>query len=180
MADKYNVNRLAFRHARIANGLCRDCGKSPYLPEKVVCEPCMRARTLRQSNYKKKRNENQLCRKCGGDLELNRLTSSLCQKCAAAQIERARQVRRRNKERVLNYFGGKCCHCEINDFRVLTLDHVNGGGNLDRKGVRTYAPSWYAKLYLLIIKNKFDLLPKLQILCYNCHAIKDLCPWWLK
>lgn len=180
MPDKYNTNRLAFRHARIKAGLCRDCGHVPHLPEKVVCEPCMKARSVRAERFKKKRNENQLCRKCGTDLELNRLDKQYCQNCSDAQTERARNVRRRNKELVLNYFGAKCCHCNISDFRVLTLDHVEGGGNLDRKGVKTYAPGWYAKLYLLIIKKKFDRLPKLQILCYNCHAIKDLCPWWLK
>lgn len=175
-----NDQKYIYRAERILAGFCRDCGAAPPLPDRVVCEPCMKARTFRGNRFKDKRNANQLCSRCGNDLELNRLSKKYCLKCSNAQTETCRQARKRNKEIVINYFGGKCLHCNISDIRVLTLDHVNGDGHLERKGKRTYAVAWYAKLYALIIKKKFDLLPTLQLLCYNCHAIKDLSPWWTK
>ena len=71
----------------------------------------------------------------------------------------------RNKERIKvieHYSNGKnCCSiCGINDMDVLTVDHVNGGGNQERKNTthhtcRYLIRSGYPKGY--------------RILCMNCN-----------
>jgi hypothetical protein len=67
------------------------------------------------------------------------------------------------RNQVLDLYGRKCNHCSYDsDARILQLDHVNGGGTIERKrlghrGIRRKA-----------LKN-----PELyQLLCPNCNWIK--------
>ena len=84
----------------------------------------------------------------------------------------------RKRKLIFHYSNGlMCCmnhHCEVpngaKDIRVLTLDHINGGGKkqereLRRKGINFY--DW-------LIKNNFpeEMKGQLQVLCHNCQEIK--------
>lgn len=65
-------------------------------------------------------------------------------------------------------YGGKCVHCNINDFEVLDIDHISNDGANDRKnGLFGY------NLYRYLKKNKW---PKdnFQLLCKNCNWKKEL------
>jgi hypothetical protein len=78
------------------------------------------------------------------------------------QKERACNARLR--ARVIQGYGGKCKCCGENDWDLLCIDHINGGGrkhreSLDRKGG--------APLNRWIIKNAFPDF--LRILCANCN-----------
>lgn len=58
--------------------------------------------------------------------------------------------------------GGNCCEiCQENDIDVLTIDHVDGGGNQHRKTI----PHQHIAPYL--IKNNFP--EGYRILCMNCN-----------
>lgn len=59
----------------------------------------------------------------------------------------------------------KCQHCGITDARVLTIDHIDGGGVAHRKEIGASMT-----FYNWIIKNNFP--PGFQILCANCQHIK--------
>lgn len=69
----------------------------------------------------------------------------------------------RNRLEVLNALGGKCIRCGIDDWRVLQIDHINGGGNKERKQV-TSIDRYYKDM--LLTPEKY------QVLCANCHQIK--------
>lgn len=56
-----------------------------------------------------------------------------------------------------------CTKCGVSDIRVLTLDHVNGGGHKQIRETHTSLPQW-------IINNNFP--EGFQVLCYNCQFIK--------
>lgn len=180
MADQYNASRFAFRADRIAKGLCRDCGKVPPLSERVVCHDCMKTRTRRGNAFKDARQQKGFCTKCGAFKGEDRVIYRYCLRCSTIQVELARQNRKRNKEFIVNYFGGKCIVCNENNICCLSLDHLDGDGNLDKKsinGEKQISAAWYAKLYLLIKAGK-ELPRRLQLLCFNCHAKKDLQSWW--
>lgn len=67
------------------------------------------------------------------------------------------------RAKALKTLGDKCTRCGISDYRVLQVDHVNGGGTrLGRLGQKGYA------LYIDVVRNP----EKYQCLCANCNWIK--------
>lgn len=70
-----------------------------------------------------------------------------------------------------HYCGGevKCKHCETNELYLLTIDHVNGGGNKHRKA--TGMKTGY-NCYCWLKRNSFP--DGFQVLCWNCQFIKRL------
>ncbi len=85
----------------------------------------------------------------------------------------AASARRRTalRDDVLTHYGSRCVCCGEDRKVFLALDHINGGGNADRKEVGhcTVFHRW-------IIKNNYP--PTIQILCYNCNNAKErgVCP----
>jgi hypothetical protein len=77
----------------------------------------------------------------------------------------ARQVKRRIRLRaaVIAFLGGKCAGCDVDDVRVLQLDHIAGGGSADRKR----KGGWLA-MYRRVLAGAVGY----QLLCANCNWIK--------
>ena len=65
-----------------------------------------------------------------------------------------------------------CACCNEPHLRFLTVDHINGGGNKQRKTIGQ------GRLYQWLIKNNFP--DGYQILCFNCNAGREynggICP----
>lgn len=61
---------------------------------------------------------------------------------------------------------GICQNCGCNDIRILSIDHINGGGCKHRKSLGGGSKAFYN----WIIKNNFP--PGFQILCPNCQTRK--------
>lgn len=61
--------------------------------------------------------------------------------------------------------GGKCANCNMNDYRCLQIDHINGNGSL--QGNKKSGNH----LWRLITLHDYPL-DNLQLLCANCHMIK--------
>ena len=77
-----------------------------------------------------------------------------------------KRYRRRIKAEVLTYYGGnklRCIKCGVGDLRVLSIDHIDGGGT--RKG------EWGTNFYLRLRKDGFP--DGYQTLCMNCQKIKQ-------
>jgi hypothetical protein len=77
--------------------------------------------------------------------------------------EYSQSKRVRNRLQVLSALGGKCDRCGIDDWRVLQIDHIDGGGTRERKQV-TSIDRYYKDM--LLTPEKY------QVLCANCHQIK--------
>ena len=77
----------------------------------------------------------------------------------------------RRKAKVFDYFGGKCEDCGIEDFDILTIDHVSGGGQLHRKEFPSTGDfySWVHNK----IKNK-QKIEGLAVVCRNCNWKRHL------
>ena len=78
---------------------------------------------------------------------------------------------RRNKLKslVFAHYGGKCSclGCEEKELTFLVLDHIDGGGNEERK-LGLYSDTLYRHI---IINNYPDCY---QILCANCNMSKHI------
>lgn len=89
-------------------------------------------------------------------------------------LERKRKHCLEIKKEILNKYGMKCACCGENRFQFLSLDHINGNGNKERKKIKRSGSGYYAYM------KKNNYYPKhLQILCFNCNMAKafyKICP----
>jgi len=71
----------------------------------------------------------------------------------------------RKKKRIFDLLGGKCYSCGESDWRCLQIDHVNGGGNQQKKRLH----SANEKYYNFILKELQFGSKNYQLLCANCN-----------
>lgn len=75
-----------------------------------------------------------------------------------------RKLYYRRREEIFDKLGHECARCGFSDWRALHIDHVNGGGNQERKILTTTYRRYKAVMD--------DTDNKYQILCANCNFIK--------
>lgn len=88
-------------------------------------------------------------------------------------LQQGKAYRDRVRQKVFDYFGNKCACCGETEPKFLTIDHINGGGNVQRKKL---GKSGFV-MYKWLIKNNFP--DGFQLLCYNCNCAKGFfgeCP----
>ena len=126
--------------------------KLSQTPVAIKCRE--RARTFRDAG---------LCR-CGK--KLDGLDKSRCTECR----EWDRLFLKRQRNQVIQHYGGKCVCCGETEYVFLALDHIEGNGNQHRLAVcgskKILRMSW-------VIQNNFP--PEFQILCHNCNMAKSIC-----
>lgn len=76
----------------------------------------------------------------------------------------ARNWKAERRQELIAAMGGKCVRCGYSDWRALQVDHINGGGNIERKSRTIW--SFYKTL------STAPDLEKYQLLCANCNQIK--------
>lgn len=74
--------------------------------------------------------------------------------------------RRKVKEDVMNKYGGACSWCGFTDVRALCIDHVERGGEDERRKLTG------DKLYRRLLKEPVN--SSYQVLCANCNLIKAI------
>lgn len=85
-----------------------------------------------------------------------------------------RQYKIRQRDAVFAFYGGSnpaCECCGESHIEFLTIDHIDGGGNIHRKEIGSSA------LYGWLIKNNFP--DGYRVLCMNCNwsiGIRGYCP----
>lgn len=74
------------------------------------------------------------------------------------------------KLKLFDALGNVCKRCGFEDRRALQIDHINGGGQADRKsmGYKSGYPYTYYKKILAMA----DYPARYQLLCANCNWIK--------
>ena len=79
------------------------------------------------------------------------------------------RYRRRIKTEVLTHYGNgtlACVKCGFNDIRALSIDHINGGGNRQKRELNITG----TEMYRWLKKNNYP--DGFQTLCHNCQWIK--------
>ena len=124
---------------------CRVCGKNKDL-----------------DSFPKDRNDCKKCRRVYGIEYRRRNKKLLATKWAT--------YRRLLKKRVLDHYSNgraKCRCCGETILAFLTLDHVKGGGNRDRK-----KHGEGSTFFLSLVRRKFPV--GFQVLCSNCQLGKQI------
>jgi len=75
--------------------------------------------------------------------------------------KKQRELSKKWRIKAIEFLGGKCIRCGFSDIRALQIDHINGGGNHDFAGSKTFHKK-------VIQDNKKTF----QLLCANCNWIK--------
>lgn len=70
------------------------------------------------------------------------------------------------KIKVINGYGGECECCKENNYLLLTIDHIDGGGTKIREGTKIFGAVFYRQL----IKDNFPT--EYRLLCYNCNCCR--------
>lgn len=84
-------------------------------------------------------------------------------------IETSKKTYHNDRDKIFEILGMICIRCGFNDRRALQIDHIEGGGNMERKYL-TSRGSNYLKFVLEDITENKD--KNYQILCANCNWIK--------
>ncbi len=82
-----------------------------------------------------------------------------------------RKYKRRIKKEVMMHYGGGQCVCAIcgeTNLYCLSIDHINGRGNQERKTKRFIV--WGGNIYGYLRKAHYPT--GYQVLCMNCQFIK--------
>lgn len=115
------------------------------------------------------------CTHCDERRRYNRDQRREYQKLHAGEFSQYHKQYNIDKRRiVVDHYGGKCECCGIDIFDFLTIDHLNGGGNKDRKANRLSSST---NFYNFIIKMGFS--SDYRVLCFNCncsHGLFGYCP----
>ena len=155
----------AHRHSL---GLCTECG-SPDRPlvTKLLCNICRNKKNAAIRDMMIRRRNKKLCPLCGTALD----DGVICKAC---------RIRKRNISKISNaklkietfeaYGGVKCNCCGETTIEFLDLDHINGGGNIERRlHERRGGCAFYRRL------RKRGYPPGFQVLCANCNRGKSIC-----
>lgn len=140
------------------------------------CRECKAAESLARRT---KRKANGTCH-CGGALREGFKNCAVCAKrhsdWRATNLDytqkKGYEWRKNVREQVFAHYGKICICCQEARLELLTIDHMNGGGNRHRKEVGS-GPTFYRWL----IKQGFPL--GYQTLCYNCNCSRGhlgICP----
>ncbi|KKM62454.1 hypothetical protein LCGC14_1521570 [marine sediment metagenome] len=91
-------------------------------------------------------------------------------------LERARKRNAHHRLVIIEFYGGKCLDCGIEDHEVLSLDHLGGGGQGHRKEVshgRIEGRGVYHWVWKFV-KNSETPPVKLELVCRNCNWKRHL------
>ncbi len=167
--------------------VCPDClenkpqdafpvGGKGILVRRKCCHECYLKR--RRECWKRcdaKRNEQRRA-KWASDANYRTANKLACTNYRERNLEtiaaRNRERNRLTRHTVIANYGGKCACCSETTIEFLVVDHINGGGNVERK---TLSPNG---VYRKLLKADC-VLEGYRILCHNCnsaYAYYGYCP----
>jgi hypothetical protein len=87
----------------------------------------------------------------------------------AHDLEKARQWRQKEKQTLMDAYGGKCVCCGEDRLEFLTIDHKHGGGCAHRKSLGKWGKGGHFYEWLKIHGYPQE---DYQALCYNCNCAR--------
>lgn len=152
-----SVKEIEWRIGKKAAGLCTRCGKKP-LTSGASCDDCIKKRNSKRITEGEQRRLAGLCDKCG---KVPRTHRSLCERCHEVMQKHKRKLEHELRTKVLDYFGNKCSCCGESHRAFLNIDHINGGGRLERARIKMYKQ--------ILLGKRLDL----RLLCWNCNLGRE-------
>lgn len=154
---------------------CNQCGRSPFCGRKD-CDACREFYNDYMNKRRRQTCERGMC--CACYVEKADIGFTRCPECREKDRKYTSHKKRKNKDKVFNFYGGyRCACCGEDTPSFLTIDHVNNDGSKHKINGRRLTGHM---LHSWIIKNGFPA--DFQVLCWNCNCgkIDGVCPHKLK
>lgn len=162
--DKFSTNRRAPDGRRY---ICRECDTELHRLNYSKDPEKFKTRTATNREYAK---ENSLCRYCWQPLDGTAKT--LCGVCTVKNRVATAKNRNRVKDACFGAYGGyRCACCGETEKSFLHLDHINGGGNIQRRAQFGSVTPGSDTVYRFLVKAGFPA--GYQVLCANCNMGKS-------
>jgi hypothetical protein len=107
---------------------------------------------------------------CGAEFTALRSDAKFCKAChyrrqktwATANSHRRKEAHKQRRLAAFAGYGGACACCGESRYEFLAIDHVHGGGRVERTTLSTNQ----------IAKKVIDLgfPPEYRVLCHNCNS----------
>lgn len=161
---KRNTTRYSrdWRATRKNSGICRYC-PAKSRPGCEACDDCAKSKTEKVKSKYYRNREAGLCVTCGIPAK-----DARCPGCKDKTNTRSRERRAELKLRVLTHYSGAtkpscyCCNESVVD--LLTIDHINGGGNKHRASLSKHS----GFIYEWLVSNSFPT--GFRTACWNCNV----------
>lgn len=142
-------------------GICSQCSR-PSKPGYRSCEIHVEKRRKDMATKRVKRKAAGLCIGCGRNPPASGVRCRDCHETQRASIVKSQY---RAKCEAIVHYGGKCQCCGEDRICFLTIDHIDGGGNVHRQEVGSGH-----EFHRWLKKNGYP--DGFQVLCYNCNCGK--------
>lgn len=153
------------RESKMQSKKCKDC-KEEARPGRSLCATHLEMANINRKSREQARKASGMCVKCPLPADTG-FTS-----CVACRNKYAAAIKNRNaslKSEVFNHYGGAhCACCKVDLMSMLTIDHINGGGNKHRADILNNRGG--ASFYRWLKNNKYP--DGYQVLCWNCNLSK--------
>lgn len=149
--------------------VCNDCSAEAK-PGRTLCVAHLQSANEHRKQREAKRKIAGLCSKCPERADLGFTSCGSCRKkYATAILKRNRAL----KVEVFSAYGGvRCACCSVAFLSMLTIDHINGGGNKHRESILNSRGG--TSFYRWLKKNGYP--SGYQVLCWNCNLSKRYGP----
>ena len=144
---------------------CLNCGKQYYKPQCIIDKRKTKY-CSRDCSYTYRFKGTGKCKLCNKDISVGIYCSKECKNKYWDVTDykiRKKDLHRRRKLELVKLLGNKCIKCGIDDIRVLDIDHIDPSLKVRPKNLH----------YPLNrrLKEWYDNISNLQLLCANCHRI---------
>lgn len=144
---------------RKESGQCVACS-NPAKKDCTLCQSCIDKRSKVSSEHYARRKAAGLCRFCESEPAVP--GGSLCQ----YHREKYSDYRLQIKLEVLDAYGGPfCALCGADDFNVLEIDHIEGGGRKHLREIGLQSSGY--SFYLWLRRNEYP--EGFRVLCPTCN-----------
>lgn len=154
-----------------ASGLCVDCGgkhgprvtmtRCQYCNDKQNNARDPEERRRKVSMFRKRWIEQGLCQSCGGK-NGPLVTKRHCEICSCSIAIRDSLNRKRLRDETFEAYGGYRCYCcGETEPEFLTIDHIDGNGEVHRNSGARRIDYWL---------RKHNYPPGFRVACYNCNC----------
>lgn len=144
------------RVKKIAAGICSSCQQCEVGRDGVVCQRCLD----KMNNRRRALIERGVCTYCA---KRKADTGTYCRTCKDSKAN----ARYRQKQQVVDHYGGACACCGDTFIWRLTIDHIDDDGADHRRdeGVKAGGST-----YRWLIREDYPM--GFQVLCFSCNSAK--------
>jgi len=148
-----------------------DCGNVSQVNRPSLIQGQTKSCGCLQPESTRERKE-KICKECS-NIYVGTPRSERCYKCATTRThKKAADARKALKQEMVAAYGGKCVCCGLDDWRFLSIDHINNNGAEERRILNESGNVGGGHGFYVKLRQRGFPKEEYQLLCYNCNMAK--------